>query len=132
LLTVSNNYSIYIERVFSVSDVKKSIVLLVVLIMSAIGGIIAGWLGEKIGLLKTIKVILVGWMIALPLMAIAPNFAFFTVTAVLSGLLIGSMWATTRAYMLSILPHDQLNYGFSFYTLLERFSTLVGPLTWGG
>ena len=25
-----------------------------------------------------------------------------------------------------------MGYGFSFYTIAERFATLVGPLTWGG
>jgi MFS-type transporter involved in bile tolerance (Atg22 family) len=30
-----------------------------------------------------------------------------------------------------LLTRDELAYGFTFYTLSERFATLLGPMTWG-
>ena len=100
--------------------------------MSALGGIISGWISDKIGALKTLKFILLAWVIALPALAFAPNFTVFVVFTIITGLLIGSMWATTRAYMVTLLSTEDMGYGFSFYTLLERFATFIGPLTWGG
>lgn len=132
LLTVTNNYSIYLERVFHAPDTAKSILLLAVLVMSAIGSVIAGWLGDKIGALKTLKFILLGWIITLPVLALAPNFLMITILTPIIGLLIGSVWTVTRAYLTTVLPKKDMGYGFSFYTIAERFSTLVGPLTWGG
>jgi len=132
LITVSNNYSIYMERVFAIPDQTKSILLMAILVMSAIGGIIAGWIGDKIGSLKTLKLILIGWIIALPTMALAPNFTVFVIITIIVGLLIGSVWTVTRSYMVSILKKEEMGYGFSFYTMLERFATFVGPLAWGG
>lgn len=132
LLTVSNNYSIYLERVFHSPDIAKSILLLAILVMSAIGSVIAGWLGDKIGALKTLKYIMFGWVIALPVLALAPNFLIAAILSPIMGLLIGSAWTVTRAYLTAVLPKKDMRYGFSFYTIAERFSTLVGPLTWGG
>jgi len=132
LLTVSNNYSIYLERVFQTPDTVKSVLLLAILIMSAIGSVIAGWLGDKIGALKTLKFILSGWVVALPLLALAPNFLMVTILTPIIGLLIGSVWTVTRSYLTSVLPKRDMGYGFAFYTIAERFATLVGPLTWGG
>ncbi len=132
LLTVTNNYSIYLERVFHAPDTYKSILLLAVLVMSAVGSIIAGWLGDKIGALKTLKFILLGWIIALPVLALAPNFLSVAILTPFIGLLIGSVWTVTRAYLTIVIPKKNMGYGFSFYTIAERFSTLVGPLTWGG
>lgn len=132
LLTISNNYSIYLERVFHTPDTAKSILLMTILAVSAIGSVIAGWLGDKIGALKTLKFILFGWIIALPLFALAPNFLVIAVLTVIMGLLIGSAWTTSRAYLTTVLTKENMGYGFSFYTIAERFSTLVGPLTWGG
>lgn len=132
LLTVSNNYSIYLERVFQTPDNAKSILLLIILIMSAIGSIVAGWLGDKIGALKTLKFILLGWIVALPLLALAPNFLTVSILTPFIGLLVGSVWTVTRAYLILVLPKKDMGYGFSFYTIAERFATLVGPLTWGG
>ena len=132
LITISNNYSIYMERVFSVPDNTKSILLMAILVMSAIGGMIAGWVGDKIGSLKTLKLILCGWIIALPIMALAPNFTILAIVTVVVGLLIGSVWTVTRSYMTTLLSTEEMGYGFSFYTMMERFATFIGPLTWGG
>jgi MFS transporter, UMF1 family len=132
LLTISNNNAIYMERVFGTPDTTKSIMLMAVLVMSAIGGIVAGWLGDKIGVLKTLKFILIAWIIVIPLISLAPSFIFFAIVGSLGGLLIGSVWTVTRSYLTMVLPKDQLGYGFSFYALAERFATFVGPLTWGG
>ncbi len=132
VITSTSNYSIYMERVFSVPDKTKSVLLMAILAMSAIGGILAGWIGDKIGMLKTLKLVLVGWIIAFPASALAPNFTIFIIITILVGTLVGAMWATSRAYISTLLSNDEMGYGFSFYTLFERFSTLFGPLTWGG
>lgn len=132
LLTVSNNYSIYLERVFHVGDSTKSLLLAAILGMSAVGAAISGWVGDKIGPLKTMKIILIIWIIVLPLSALAPNFLSIAIVTPLMGLLIGSIWTVTRSYLSLTLPKKDLRYGFSFYTIAERFATLIGPLTWGG
>jgi UMF1 family MFS transporter len=105
---------------------------MVIVLMNAFGGLLSGWVGDKIGIYKTLKIVLLCWIIALPIIALTSSLTvFITLTAVL-GLLIGAMWAISRAYMSLLLSKEDMGYGFSFYTILERFSTLVGPLTWGG
>src|SRR3990167_2903676 len=123
LLTVSNNYSIYLERVFHSPDTAKSILLLSILVMSAAGSWLAGWLGDKIGSLKTLKWILVAWIIILPTLALAPNFLTMAILSPIIGLFIGSVVVVTRAYLTTVLPKENMNYGFSFYTMAERFSS---------
>lgn len=132
LVTVSNNYSIYLERVFHIPDATKSLLLAAVLGASALGAVIGGWVGDKIGALKTMKIILILWIILLPLVAIAPNFLSIVILTPITGLLIGSIWTVSRSYLSMILPKKDVGYGFSFYTIAERFATLIGPLTWGG
>lgn len=110
LITVSNNYSIYMERVFSIADTTKSLLLLSIIAMSAIGGIIAGWLGDKIGLLKTLKLILLLRVVALPIIALTSNFIVFAMITALVGLLIGSVFSTTRAYVSTLLAEEEMGY----------------------
>lgn len=55
----------------------------------------------------------------------------FTAGAVVMGLLWGSTWTVTRAVMTYLTPPEKLNFAFTFYTLAERFSTFIGPLSWG-
>ncbi len=132
LVTLTNNYSIYLERVFGISDMVKSMLLLSILIMSALGGLLSGYIGDKFGNLKTLKIILIGWIITLPIVALAPNFAVLMCITVMMGLLLGSVMTVTRAYLSNTLKSEEIGYGFSFYTLAERFATMFGPLTWGG
>ncbi|MEK7118363.1 MAG: MFS transporter, partial [Patescibacteria group bacterium] len=131
LLTLSNNYSIILERVFETPDKVKSLLLMGILVMSAIGGITFGWIADRLGSLTALKIILAGWLVALPLLAVAPTFTIFAIITVPVGLLIGSLFAVCRAYLSTILPKEDMGYGFSFYTLAERFATFIGPLTWG-
>lgn len=132
LVTISNNYSIYMERVFAVPDSTKSLLLMAVVVMSGIGGFIAGWVGDRIGNLRTLKYILILWAIALPIIAIVPNIISLGIVSVVVGLLLGSVWTVSSAYLSTLLSKEEMGYGFSFYTLAERFATLLGPLTWGG
>jgi UMF1 family MFS transporter len=131
LLTLTINYSILLERLFSPPDATKSLLLMAILVMSAIGGLAFGWIADRIGALTTLKILLVGWIVALPLLAIAPTFTIFAILTIPVGLLIGSLFAVCRAYISTLLSKEEMAYGFSFYTLAERFATFVGPLTWG-
>jgi UMF1 family MFS transporter len=131
LVTVTNNYSIYMQKVFNIPDSEKSLILMIIVVMNGFGGLLSGWIGDKIGIYKTLKLVLLIWIIALPIIALTSNLSVFIALTAVLGLLIGAMWAVSRAYMSLLLSKEDMGYGFSFYTILERFSTLVGPLTWG-
>lgn len=131
ILTLSHNFPIYMQKVFEVTDNTKSLLLLAILVMSALGAYLSGWLGDKIGMKKTIKIILGAWMVIIPVISLTTSLALFSAVTIAVGILYGSIWSVTRAYLSGILPREEMNYGFSFYTLAERFATFAGPLTWG-
>jgi UMF1 family MFS transporter len=132
LITISNNYPIYMERVFGVSDDIKNYLLLSILLMSAFGGIIFGWIADKFGDLKTLKFILACWIVLIPLLAMSKGLVSLSIFSALIGFLMGPIWTVSRSYLSKVLNKDELTYGFTFYTLSERFATLFGPLAWGG
>lgn len=132
LITVSNNYSIYLERVFGIPDGTKNIILMIVLLMSAFGGLAFGKIADKIGTLKALKYILISWIILLPVMGLVKSLISLIICSALLGFFIGGIWTVTRAYLSQTLKKEELGYGFSFYTIFERFATFLGPLSWGG
>lgn len=132
LITVSNNYSIYLERVFGIPDGTKNMILIIVLLMSAFGGIIWGRIADKIGTLRSLKYILISWIILLPVLGMVTSIIPLIICSALLGFFMGGIWTVTRAYLSQTLKKEELGYGFSFYTIFERFATFVGPLTWGG
>ncbi|TRZ64147.1 MAG: MFS transporter [Spirochaetia bacterium] len=129
--TASNNFPIYVDKLFGVSDDIKSYLLLGILVTSAIGAPISGWIADKIGLKRTLLWILGGWLIIFPLMAVAKNFTFFIFVCVAMGLWFGSIWTVTRAYLMRLTPPSMVNQSFTYYTLMERLATFIGPISWG-
>lgn len=131
IITSSNNFPIYLEKVFGVDDQTKSFLLIGIIIASAIGAPLSGWLADKIGFKKTLLVVLAGWIIIFPLLALVKSFMLFVVITMIMGLWFGSIWTVTRALLLQLTPAATLNKSFTFYTLIERFATFVGPISWG-
>lgn len=132
LITVSNNYSIYLERVFGIPDVTKNIILMVVLLTAAIGGLLFGKIADRIGTLKALKYILISWVVFLPVSGFITSITVLFICSALLGFFMGGIWTVTRAYLSQTLKKEEMGYGFSFYTIFERFATFIGPLSWGG
>ncbi len=129
--TASNNFPIYVDKLFGVGDNVKSYLLIGILITSAIGAPVSGWIADKIGLRKTLLWVLGGFLVVFPLMAITKSFTFFIFVSVAMGLWFGSIWTVTRAYLMKITPSSMTNQSFTYYTLMERLATFVGPISWG-
>ena len=128
---IYQNDNIYLEKVFAVSDSTKSMLILGILGTSSFGAYFSGRLADKVGLKKSLTIVLASWVIIFPLIGAVSNFNIFVILCVCVGFLYGSVWAISRAAMTALCPPDKLNFGFSFFTLAERVSTLVGPVSWG-
>jgi UMF1 family MFS transporter len=131
ILTVQDNMPIYMQRVMLITDRAKSIVLALGLIGAAVGAVSGGKVGDRIGLKRSLTLILAAWVLFLPALASVRTFNLFTAALVLMGFMYGMTWAVTRAVMAYLAPSDQLTHAFGYYTLAERFSTFIGPVTWG-
>lgn len=131
IITASNNFAIYLDKVFGVSDTIKSLVLIGIIVVGAISAPISGWISDKFGWKKTLMWLLIGWAIIFPVFSLITNFSFFIVVMLIMGIWWGAIWSVTRAIVISLTPEHKLNQSFTFYTLMERFSTLIGPISWG-
>ncbi|MDR1026921.1 MAG: MFS transporter [Rickettsiales bacterium] len=132
LATITNNFSIYAGAVVGMSDANTGILLMVVQVMGAFGALAAGFLGDRIGARRALFGILWIWLALIPVISAASSPAVFLALAVILGFSVGAGWAVSRAYISMNLAKNEVGYGFSFYTIFERFSSMVGPLVWGG
>lgn len=131
VLTVANNFPIYMERVFGANDSIKSYVLLGILVTSAISCPLAGWMADKVGFKKTLVGILLGWIVIFPFLALANSLTLLVLTATVMGFLFGAAWTVTRAMVIRYAPGRSLNKSFAYFVFIERFATFIGPISWG-
>ena len=101
ILTASNNFPIFVEHVWGVSDTVKTYILLGILITSAIGGTLSGLIADKFGHKRTLMFVLAGWVLILPFIGFINNFALFVTATTIMGFWFGSNW--TLSYLLAIL-----------------------------
>lgn len=131
LLTASNNFPIFMEQVWHVSDTVKTYILLGILVTCGIGGLASGTLADRFGHRRMLLWILAGWVIILPLIGLLTNFLLFVIATTLMGTWFGASWTVSRSVMSSIAPAGKHNLAFAYFGLAERASSFVGPMVWG-
>lgn len=131
ILTATNNFPIFLDAVWGIPDTTKTLILLVILLTSAIGGLLSGLVADKFGHKRTLMFVLSGWLIIFPALALVANFAVFVVIAGLMGFWFGSHWAVSRSVMAYLAPAGKHNLTFAYFSVVERASSFVGPLAWG-
>lgn len=132
VLTAVNNFSVFLEQVWQITDTEKSMILLGILITSAIGGYVGGIIADAIGHAKMQMTILIGWIVILPAIALTTNYVGFLIAVVLMGFWLGSSWSTARTFIGDISLEGKHNSTFAYFGLTERVSALLGPVVWGG
>lgn len=130
LLTFANNFPIYMEKVYAVSDATKTYLSAGILIFSALGSIIFGKLADLYGHKRTLVWLLVCWAVIFTSMALTPRFPLLVGLTLVAGFLFGPMWGVSRAMVGNLAPKDTEASVFGLYTAAERFATFIGPLTW--
>lgn len=130
ILTASNNFPIYLEQVWGISDTVKTYVLLGILVTSAIGGLVSGTLADRFGHKRMLQFILSGWVVIFPLLAVLQYFPLFIAVSVVMGFWFGSNWAVSRSVMAYLAPQEKHNVAFAYFGLVERASSFVGPIVW--
>ncbi len=131
IMTAANNFPIFLEQVWHVSDTVKTYILLGILITSAVGGTISGIIADKFGHKRTLMFVLFGWMVILPAMGWLSNFVLFVIVSIIMGFWFGANWAVSRSVMSYLAPRGKQNLAFTYFGLAERASSFVGPIVWG-
>ena len=131
ILTASNNFPIFLEQVWGVSDTIKTYILLGILITSAIGGTLSGYIADRFGHKRTLMFILCGWVIILPLIGFITNFTLFVIATTIMGLWFCSNLTVSRSVMSYLAPKGKHNLAFAYFGLAERASSFIGPIVWG-
>ena len=131
VLTAANNFPIFLEQVWGISDTIKTYILLGILVTSGIGGLVSGMIADKFGHKKTLVFIVFGWIFILPFVGFITNFNLFVVATTIMGFWFGSNWAVSRSVMSYLTPPQGHNLAFAYFGLVERASSFVGPIVWG-
>jgi UMF1 family MFS transporter len=131
ILTAANNFPIFLEQVWRVSDTTKTYILLGILVTSGIGGLVSGLVADRFGHKRTLIFIICGWIFLLPFIGFIENFTLFIIATTVMGFWLGSNAAVSRSVMSYLAPPQGHNLAFGYFGLVERASSFAGPVVWG-
>ncbi|HEY1037028.1 MAG TPA: MFS transporter [Candidatus Paceibacterota bacterium] len=130
LLTFSNNFPLYLEEVYGVSDAVKSLLTAGILLLAAVGAMFFGKMADKHGKVRVLRLILIGWILVFVTATFAQSFAQALPVFLLAGLIFGPVWGISRALVADLAPKHLVASSYSYYVVAERFATFVGPAVW--
>ncbi|MGH7668991.1 MAG: MFS transporter [Gemmatimonadaceae bacterium] len=114
---------------------KAQLVLMSAITAAILGGILWGFIVDRIGSKRTLTIVLSGWMATFVLAALVGflqlHIVWLFVVACGAGICLGGTWAADRPLMLRLTPPDRVGEFYGLYGMVGRFSAVTGPLLWG-
>ena len=114
---------------------KAQLVLMSAITAAIFGGVIWGFVVDRIGPKKTLTIVLSGWLATFVLASFVGflhlHLGWLFVVACLAGICLGGTWASDRPLMLRLTPPDRVGEFYGLYGMVGRFSAVTGPLLWG-
>ncbi|MBI5139889.1 MAG: MFS transporter [Candidatus Vogelbacteria bacterium] len=131
IATLSLFSAVYLQNVFGVDDAFKVNVYILILIGFAIGAFITGPLSDRFSHRKSLIVALILEGLSIISVALATSTTILAIMFFVFGVMMGSVYASSRGYLASLVPEKESGTYFGLYTFAERFASVLGPLIWG-
>lgn len=114
---------------FSIPDLI--LFFIIVQVTALLGSFLFGKIADKKGTKNTILFIILSWAVLTMLVFFANDKTTFLIIGAFAGTFLGSSQALSRSFMGKLTPQEKKTEFFGFYSLFEKTSTILGPLTFG-
>lgn len=133
---------IYAAATLEFEVTELAIFFLIVQFTAMLGSFLFGAIGDKIGIIRSIYINLTFWvLIVLYIFFFISKDSYVTLMGSqvhqfflvggFAGLFLGSTQSLSRTMMSKLVPYESKAEFFGFYGLMDKTSTLLGPLTFG-
>ena len=114
---------------------KAQLVLMSAITAAILGGVVWGFVVDRIGPKRALTLVLFGWIATFTTAAFVGflnlHIGWLFAVACAAGACLGSTWASDRPLMLRLTPPDRVGEFYGLYGMVGRFSAVTGPLIWG-
>jgi len=118
-----------------VGEQKAQLVLMSAITAAIVGGVVWGFVVDRLGPKKTLTIVLSGWIGTFTIASFVGflhlHIGWLFVVACAAGICLGGTWASDRPLMLRLTPPDRVGEFYGLYGMVGRFSAVTGPLLWG-
>lgn len=123
--------AIYATQAMGFTTQQTLLLILAVNVAAAAGALLFGHVQDRLGPVRAIAWVLVGWLVTVALAAGAQTPAPFWAAAHLAGLCLGASQSGGRALVGLLSPPSRRAEFFGFWGLAMKLSAIAGPLSYG-
>ena len=123
--------AIYAQQVMGFTFQQTIVLILVVNVTAAVGAFGFGYLQDRVGHVRAMALVLLGWVAMIVLAWLSASQATFWLAANLAGLCMGASQAAGRALVGYFSPPSRLAEFFGLWGLAVKAASIFGPLTYG-
>ena len=127
--------AIYVSEEFGMSTADITGYMTIGILSSIVSGFLWGYLVDIIGPKTTLNAVLWVWFATFTLLISTvwlglPQWMIW-IAPFLAGVALGGTWCADRPYMLVLTPPRYIGQFYGLYSMVGRFATIIGPLSWG-
>jgi MFS transporter, UMF1 family len=130
--TIQIQMSTYSKYAVGLTDGQVQVLLLVATAVAVIGGLLYGFLCQRVTIRTATLVALFNWVLVFALALVVRNPRAFTVVGVLAGIGLGGVKVTGRLGLIALVPKERMTEFFGFFTLAGEAASVLGPFLWAG
>jgi len=123
--------AIYATQAMGFTTQQTLLLVLAVNVAAAAGAFLFGQVQDRLGPVRAIGWVLVGWLVTVALAAVARTPGPFWAAAHLAGLCLGASQSGGRALVGLLSPPSRRAEFFGFWGLAMKLSAIAGPLSYG-
>lgn len=131
LATTIAMMAVYAKTIVGFSTGKFILLYLVSTVSSIIGSFVFGYITKARGANKAVKDVGILLVIALIIATSAVNEMMFWIAGSMFGIALGSMWVTTRTYIVELTPENKRGQFFGLFAFSGKVSSILGPFIYG-
>jgi UMF1 family MFS transporter len=123
--------AIYAQTTLGFSITELILFFVIVQVTALAGSFLFGFIADKFGTKRTLSFNILAWVVITASVFFSTDKLSFLIIGGFAGIFLGSTQALSRSLMSSLTPPDKKTEFFGFYSLFEKTSTILGPLTFG-
>jgi len=130
--TIQIQMATYSKYAVGLTDGQVQVLLLVATAVAVGGGLLYGWLCQRVTIRTATLVALFNWVLVFALALLVRDPKAFTVVGVLAGIGLGGVKVTGRLGLIVLVPRERMTEFFGFFTLAGEAASVLGPFVWAG
>ncbi len=128
--TIQIQMATYSRYAVGLNDGQVQILLLVATAVAVVGGLLYGFLCQRVTIRTATLVALANWVLVFVLAFAVRDPKAFTIVGVLAGIGLGGIKVTGRLGLIALVPKERMTEFFGFFTLAGEAASVLGPFLW--